>query len=140
MRGTWRTERSSQGTVSQSFAGECGRRERQYRRKRDGTAGHKVPDHGVQQDKMQLLQPGFYKEETFSGQDHSSCVPGSMCITGQPGTSGICFCSVVCGDPHCCGSDFFDCYSRHCGDSRRYCDHRGWGLFDPEICCCRQPA
>ena len=51
------------------------------------------------------------------------------------GTSGICFCSAVCGDPHCCGSDFFDWYYRHCGDSRRYCDHRGWGLFDPEICC-----
>lgn len=31
---------------------------------------------------------------------------------------------------------FFDCYYRHCGDGRRYCDHRGWGLFDPEICCC----
>ena len=79
---------------------------------------------------LNLLQESVEKE-----QDHSSCIPGSMCITGQPGTSGICFCSAVCGDPHCCGSDFFDWYYRHCGDSRRYCDHRGWGLFDPEICC-----
>ena len=100
-------------TVSQSFAGE--------RRKGSGYCGRE--------------STGLKRKETFSGQDHSSCIPGSMCITGQPGTSGICFCSAVCGDPHCCGSDFFDWYYRHCGDSRRYCDHRGWGLFDPEICC-----
>ena len=39
--GTWRAEGSSQGTASESSAGECGRRERQYRRKRDGTAGRR---------------------------------------------------------------------------------------------------
>lgn len=43
--------------------------------------------------------------------------------------------AVLCAVSSLLRSDFFDWYLPACGDSRRYCDHRGWGLFDPEICC-----
>ena len=55
------------------------------------------------QDIVEEKAPVLKRKETFSGQDHSSCIPGSMCITGQPGTSGICFAVLCAVILTCCG-------------------------------------
>ena len=66
--GTWRAEGSDQGTASESSAGECGRQERQYRRKRDGTAGRRFRQTDrVRQDKMQTSTSDSTKKKRSPG-------------------------------------------------------------------------